>query len=160
MFSHSEIRALLPHRHPMLLVDRITDLKKWTEVTGTKTVSGTEACYATMADGDDARDYAYPCSLILESFGQVGGVLVNLKRAQSGIADNKIMLASGVTAFHFFGDVYPGDTMVHRLVLDKDLDDFAVLSGEMSVNGRKLAQAEAMIVAYREAGVIRFGSHV
>jgi hypothetical protein len=49
--------------------------------------------------------------------------------------------------------------MVHRLVLSKDMDDFAVLSGEMSVNGRKLAEAEAMIVAYREAGVIRFGSH-
>jgi 3-hydroxyacyl-[acyl-carrier-protein] dehydratase len=159
MFSHSAIKALLPHRYPMLLVDQITDLRKWTEVTGTKTVSGTEACYSGMADSDDVRDYAYPCSLILESFGQVGGVLVNLKRVESQRPDNVIMLASGVTAFHFFGDVYPGDTMVHRLVLDKDLDDFAVLSGEMTVNGRKLAQAEAMIVAYREAGVIRFGSN-
>jgi 3-hydroxyacyl-[acyl-carrier-protein] dehydratase len=159
MFSHSQIKALLPHRHPMLLVDRITELQEWTQVTGTKTVSGTEACYAEVADSADPRDYAYPCSLILESFGQVGGVLVNLKRMRSKRPDKVIMLASGVTSFHFFGDVYPGDTMVHRLVLSKDMDDFAVLSGEMSVNGRKLAQAEAMIVAYREAGVIRFGSH-
>lgn len=159
MFSHNQIKALLPHRYPMLLVDQITDLKKWSEVTGTKTVSGTETCYANMADTDDPRDYAYPCSLILESFGQVGGVLVNLKRAEEKLPDNVIMLASGVCAFHFFGEVYPGDTMVHRLVLDKDLDGFAVLSGEMTVNGRKLAQAEAMIVAYREAGAIRFGGN-
>jgi 3-hydroxyacyl-[acyl-carrier-protein] dehydratase len=159
MLSHRQIKALLPHRYPMLLVDQITGLRKWTEVVGTKPVSGTEACYANMADSNDVRDYAYPCSLILESFGQVGGVLVNLKRTESQRPSDVIMLASGVTAFHFFGEVYPGDTMVHRLVLDKDLDDFAVLSGEMTVNGRKLAQAEAMIVAYRPAGAIRFGSH-
>jgi 3-hydroxyacyl-[acyl-carrier-protein] dehydratase len=159
MFSHSQIKTLLPHRYPMLLVDRITGLKKWSEVTGTKTVSGTEACYANMGETADPRDYAYPCSLILESFGQVGGVLVNLKRIEEHLPDNVIMLASGVSAFHFFGEVYPGDTMVHRLMLDKDMEDFAVLSGEMTVNGRRIAQAEAMIVAYREAGAIRFGCH-
>lgn len=157
MFSHGQIKAYIAHRSPMLLVDAITSMEPWERVVGIKAVTGTEPCFARVPDGTPQRGYAYPCSLIMESFGQAGGVLVNAKRLHDKAPADVVMLAAGVTSFRFLREVYPGDTMEHRVHLEKDLPDFAVLSGEVLVRGERVAEIDGMIVAYRPASALARG---
>ncbi len=149
MIGHAQIKALMPHRSPLLLVDAITSLQEWTSITGVKAVTGTEPCYAALSDRAPPPDYAYPCSLIVESFGQTGGVLINSKRRREGAPGDVVMLFAGLTNFRFLDEVFPGDTMTHRVFLVKDLTDFAILNGEVRVGDRRIAEAESIIVAYR-----------
>ncbi|NHC16049.1 3-hydroxyacyl-ACP dehydratase FabZ family protein, partial [Motilibacter deserti] len=75
MREYADIRAVLPHRHPVLLVDRVVELKEFASIVTLKAVSGSEPCYAQMDEGLPASAYAYPGSLLLESFGQSGALL-------------------------------------------------------------------------------------
>ena len=119
-----------------------------------KNVTGTEACYARLGEGASPRDYAYPCSLMIESFGQTGGVLINEKRKHEKAPEDVIMLFVGVSGFRFLGEVLPGDTMEHRVALEKDMTDFAILGGEILVRDRVIAEIDSIIVAYKPASMI------
>lgn len=154
LLSHRQIRDILPHRHPLLLVDAITSMEPWERITGIKTVTGTETCYAHIPEGSPPEAYAYPMCLMMESFGQTGGVLINRKRVEEEAPKDVVMLAAGCTSFELLKEVYPGDTMEHRVYLDKDLPDFALIGGEIWVRDEKVAEIEAMIVAYRPADAI------
>jgi 3-hydroxyacyl-[acyl-carrier-protein] dehydratase len=157
LLNHDDIRKILPHRYPMLLVDAITSMEKWERITGLKAVTGTEGCYKDIPDGSPREAYAYPLCLMMESFGQTGGVLINQKRVEENAPKDVVMLAAGCTSFKLIEEVYPGDTMEHRVILDKDMPDFAVIGGEIWVRGKMIAEIEAMIVAYRAPDVIAGG---
>jgi 3-hydroxyacyl-[acyl-carrier-protein] dehydratase len=153
-YGHAELKTLMPHRYPMLLVDAVLALEPWVSVVGIKNITGTESSFARLNDSVGADGYAYPCSLIIESFGQTGGVLINAKRKHDAAPADVVMLFAGLSNFRFFAGVFPGDTMEHRVRLEKDLTDFAVLSGEVRVRGQLVAEAESIIVAYRPASGI------
>src|SRR4051812_42656497 len=62
---------LLPHRYPMLLVDKVLDLVDGQEVTAVKAISVNEPWYAWAGSGG----FAYPQLLLVESFAQTAGIL-------------------------------------------------------------------------------------
>ncbi len=154
MHEHSDLRAVLAHRFPMLLVDAIVSLTPWDEIVGRKAITGSDFCYAGVPDGADRRAFAYPASLVMESFGQTAGVLINERRRHRGAPTDVVMLAAGITRVAFFEEAYPGDVLEHHARIDNDFDDFALISGEVRVGPRRLAEVEGMIVAYRPAHTI------
>lgn len=151
LLSHDQIKALMPHRYPMLLVDGILSMERWTSIVGIKNVTATEACYARVRDGAPLRNYAYPCSLIIESFGQAGGVLISDKRRHEKAPEDVLMIFAGVSGFRFLGDVFPGDTMVHHVQVEKETSDFAILTGEVRVRDVKVAEIDSIIAVYRRS---------
>jgi 3-hydroxyacyl-[acyl-carrier-protein] dehydratase len=149
VLGYADIKALLPHRYPMLLVDAVRSIEGGTEIVGVKNVTGNEPCFGHVGEGRDPRSHAYPCSLILESFAQTAGILLN-DRLRDSAATGVVLLFVSVTGARFTGeDVLPGDTMVHRARLDRVLSGAAIVSGEVRVGERLIARIERIIVAYR-----------
>ena len=105
----SQIQALIPHRYPFLLVDRIVELEPGKRVVGLKHVS--------MSDGylqGHFPDYPLmPGVLIVEALAQTGAVLVMHDSANAG---NKIPFFARIDNCRFRQQVRPGDTL--RLELE------------------------------------------
>jgi len=99
-----EIRKILPHRYPFLLVDRILryDLEKST-ILGQKNVTINEAFF----QGHFPESPIMPGVLILEALAQVGGVLIHLQGH-----DHKIALLLNVNSAKFRNPVRPGDILL------------------------------------------------
>ena len=73
--EYGQIRAMLPQAAPMVLLDRVQVLEPGRSLRALKAVSGSEPCYQDVPAGLPERRYAYPRSLLLESFGQAAAVL-------------------------------------------------------------------------------------
>ncbi|WP_441012544.1 3-hydroxyacyl-ACP dehydratase FabZ family protein, partial [Escherichia coli] len=112
-----EVASLLPHRYPMLLVDRITALDPGERITVVKTVTHNEPWYAGLIPG---RDLAYPASLLVESWGQAAGLLAS---AAAPDARSQVMLFGSVSQAVFHRPVLPGDVVEHRITLSRSLGD-------------------------------------
>jgi 3-hydroxyacyl-[acyl-carrier-protein] dehydratase len=153
VLSHSEIKSILPHRYPMLLVDRVVSLEPGNRITAVKNVTGNEPCFAGLVDGLEPSAYAYPNSLVIESFCQAAGILYAAEQSEVR-ATGKVMLFGSIARFRFHADIFPGQTMEHHVRLEKALTDSAVFSGEVRVDGKAVADVERVVVAIRPASVL------
>src|ERR1700680_3159483 len=123
MIRHADIRQILPHRHPMLLVDAVVSLEEGRSVTAVKNVSRNEPCFAGMAHDLPHTAFEYPASLIIESFCQAAGILQVLSTRGESPAGDSVMLFGSVTNLQFHGDAYAGETLVHHARIETSLSD-------------------------------------
>jgi 3-hydroxyacyl-[acyl-carrier-protein] dehydratase len=132
------IREILPHRYPMLLVDRIEELEA-ERIVGIKNVTANEPFF-----GGHFPDYpVMPGVLIVEAMAQVAGVLV---LSQIPDRKNKLVLLAGVDGAKFRKPVRPGDQLRIEMKLSKRKATMAKMSGTASVNGAIVAEAEMLCV--------------
>jgi 3-hydroxyacyl-[acyl-carrier-protein] dehydratase len=153
LLSHCEIKSILPHRYPMLLVDLVLSMEPGKQLIAIKNVTGNEPCFAGLADGLTPDAYAYPNSLVIESFCQSAGILYAAQQDRINISDH-LMLFGSISKFQFHADIFPGQTMEHLVRLEKGLTDSAVFSGEVRVDGKLVAEVERVVVAIRPAYVL------
>ncbi|GBC92803.1 3-hydroxyacyl-[acyl-carrier-protein] dehydratase FabZ [bacterium HR15] len=99
-----QIRRLIPHRYPFLLVDRILELEPGKRAVGLKNVTVNESFF----QGHFPARAIMPGVLIVESMAQVGGVMV---MTMPGMVD-KIALLAGLDDVRFRRPVVPGDTLI------------------------------------------------
>ena len=130
------IREILPHRYPMLLVDRIIELEP-DRIVGIKNVTVNEPFFA----GHFPEFPVMPGVLILEAMAQVAGILV-LKE----IADRhlKLVLLASVEGAKFRKPVFPGDQLRIEMKMAKRKATVVKMYGEATVNGVVVAEAEVM----------------
>lgn len=101
-----DVFALLPHRDPFLLVDRITVIEPGRLAIGTKQVTGTEWCAVSGRAGEGVL--AMPHLLIVEALAQLSAaVLVGLLETPGGAVGYFL----GIDAVKFRGVAAPGDTL-------------------------------------------------
>lgn len=153
--DHARVRTFLPHAHPMLLVDRIVALEPGVSITAIKAVTSTEPCYRALPPDLAPGRYAYPTSLMLESFGQTAAILwrESADAAQRG-ADDIIILAA-MRNCRIEGHAYPGDVLRHVARLDNVVGDTVLVEGETWVGDRRVATIGTMIAAVRPAASVR-----
>lgn len=151
--SYAEILALLPVRHPMVLVDRIVAFKANQEIETAKAVTGSEPCYQDMTDLPAAR-YAYPRSLILESFGQSAALLWLGSKEVPG---DSLPMVGRLRGCVYSGAAFPGDVIRHRVRVDRLVDDNAFMSGESRVGDRVILTVESLIAVARPKSVVTGG---
>lgn len=102
MLLHEDIKEILPHRFPMLLIDRVTEVSE-TTIQGYKNVSANEAFF----QGHFPNDAIMPGVLILEALAQCGAIWVLSKPEYSG----KIVLFGGADNVKWRYQVTPGDRL-------------------------------------------------
>jgi beta-hydroxyacyl-ACP dehydratase FabZ len=130
------IRDILPHRFPMLLVDRIEELEE-DRVVGIKNVTANEPFF--MGHFPDFP--VMPGVLIVEAMAQVAGVLV-----LSSIPDRhkKLVLLASVEQAKFRKPVRPGDQLRIEMKVIRRKATIAKMNGVATVNGLVVAEAEMM----------------
>ncbi|MDG4831711.1 beta-hydroxyacyl-ACP dehydratase [Solwaraspora sp. WMMD1047] len=145
----ADIRALLPHRYPMLLVDQVHDVQPGEWLVASKAVTANEPCYAGLPEG--ATDHAYPASLLIESWCQAAGVLTVLGRPNPDVLTGQVTLFAAIADLELVAPVWPGDVLRHRVLAQKIVSDAAVLEGESTVDGRQVLRVGRIIIALRPA---------
>jgi UDP-3-O-[3-hydroxymyristoyl] N-acetylglucosamine deacetylase/3-hydroxyacyl-[acyl-carrier-protein] dehydratase len=137
LFDINEIMRRLPHRHPFLLVDKITYMDKWM-VTGIKNVTMNEAFFA----GHYPDEPVMPGVLQIEALAQVGGILL-LSFVPD--PDNYILYFLRIDSVRFKRKVVPGDTLNIRMVLKEPVRrGIALCFGQGFVGDQIAIEAEFM----------------
>ncbi|MFJ4513517.1 3-hydroxyacyl-ACP dehydratase FabZ family protein [Streptomyces sp. NPDC088816] len=153
-----QVERLLPHRFPMLLVDRVVDLVPGESVTATKAVTRNEHCYRGVGAHTAGVCLQYPPTLLIESWGQTAGILATWRSPadQSEQSDahetDRVMLLGGLSGVVFHRPVLPGDVLLHRARLSRALSDTAIFEGETSCDGEVVMSVERMVMAFRPSG--------
>jgi len=137
-----QIRQILPHRYPMLLVDRILELEP-ERIVGIKNVTDSEAHFA----GHFPDFPVMPGVLIVESMAQTAGVLV-----LGSIPDraNYIVFLVSIDYAKFRKPVRPGDQLRIEMTVIKRKGTVAKMSGKATVDGALVAEAEVMCKLQRK----------
>jgi 3-hydroxyacyl-[acyl-carrier-protein] dehydratase len=125
-----EIKEILPHRYPFLLVDRVTEINGTESIKGYKNISVNEQLF----EGHFPQSPVFPGVLIIEAMAQLGAVLI-LRR----FPKERRMA-------YFTCIVIPGDRLDLELKLVRDRGNYAVMEGKAFVNGEKAAEATLMCV--------------
>ncbi len=131
-----EIRDILPHRYPMLLVDSILELDE-ERIVGIKNVTVNEPFFA----GHFPEFPVMPGVLVLEAMAQVAGVLV-LKSVPD--RRNKLVLLASITEAKFRHPVRPGDQLRIEMKVTRRKASVAKMHGQATVDGLVVAEAELM----------------
>ena len=129
-----EIRKILPHRAPFLLVDRITELEPFKSATGIKNVTFNEP----QLHGHFPHKSVMPGVLLLEAMAQVGGVCMLYPEENRG----KIALFGAMDNIKFKRPVIPGDQVIMKAVVTKVKGDFGKVHAEAFVEDTLAAQAD------------------
>ena len=127
------IREILPHRYPMLLVDRIEELEP-DRIVGIKNVTVNEPFFV----GHFPDFPVMPGVMIVEAMAQVAGVLV---LNQIPDRHSKLVLLASVEEAKFRKPVRPGDQLVIEMKVAKRKATIAKMYGTASVNGEVVAEA-------------------
>lgn len=103
MLNIEEIKEIIPHRPPFLLVDRIIEMEEGKRAVGIKNVTINEPFFI----GHFPEYPVMPGVLITEALAQVGAAAMLKLESNRG----KIGFLAGLDNFRFRGQVVPGDTL-------------------------------------------------
>jgi UDP-3-O-[3-hydroxymyristoyl] N-acetylglucosamine deacetylase/3-hydroxyacyl-[acyl-carrier-protein] dehydratase len=131
------IMDIMPHRYPLLLVDRILELEEGKRVVGLKNVTINEPFFAGHFPGHPIM----PAVLIIEAMAQTGGVLL-LSMVDDPNA--KLVYFMGIDNAKFRKPVRPGDQIRFELTLLKLKNRICKMRGEAFVDGQLVAEAELL----------------
>lgn len=131
------IMELLPHRYPILLVDRILDLEEGQWIRGLKNITIGEQIFL----GHFPKQPVFPGVMIVEAMAQTGGCLVMQSITER---HKKVMYFMAIDAVKFRKPVVPGDQLIMEVKVLQMRGKICKLRGEAFVDGQKVAEAEFM----------------
>src|ERR687884_897749 len=131
----TQIQAILPHRYPFLLVDRIVEYEPHARVVGIKNVTLNEPFFQGHFPGAPVM----PGVLIIEAMAQTAGVLM---LASMPDRETKLVFFTGIDNAKFRRPVVPGDQLRMELTVLKLRQRYIRLRGEAFVDSQLVAEAE------------------
>jgi 3-hydroxyacyl-[acyl-carrier-protein] dehydratase len=141
----AEILRLIPHRYPLLLVDRAEDYRPHRSIVGIKCVTMNEPFFL----GHFPNNPVMPGVLIVEAMGQTGAVLMS--KSLNANVEGKTIFFMSVDNCRFRHPVRPGDVVRMPVEVTRHRGDVFKFSGKAYVNDKLAAEAEfaAMVVETR-----------
>jgi len=140
-----DIQALLPHRYPFLLVDRIIELEEATRIVGIKNVTANEQFFQGHFPGRPIM----PGVLLLEVMAQVGGVLARKTAVGKG---RPTVFLTGIEKAKFRRPVVPGDQLYVEVKVVRRKGPFWKMSGQITVDATLVCEAEMTAMVSEEEG--------
>ena len=131
MIEIPPIARILPHRYPLLLVDRIIEFEANTRIVGIKHVSNGEPNLARTRGGLSVM----PPTIVMEAVAQVGAVLVLVSPQNQG----RIPYLVGMDRVRNRGVASVGDTLHIEVTVQKLRETMGRMAGLVKVNGQTIA---------------------
>ncbi|MBM6936074.1 MULTISPECIES: 3-hydroxyacyl-ACP dehydratase FabZ [Enterococcus] len=129
-----QIKEIIPHRYPMLLIDRVEELTEGQRIVAKKNVTINEPFF----QGHFPHEPVMPGVLIVEAMAQAGAVaLLSLPQFKG-----KTAYFGGIDKAKFRKKVTPGDTLILEVEILKIKANAGLGKGIARVDGKKVAEAE------------------
>ncbi len=135
LMTVDQIKEVLPHRYPFLLVDRIFEMRE-DFISGVKNVTANEPFF----QGHFPSRPVMPGVLIVEALAQLGAVFMLSKPANKG----KLAFLVAINHARFRKVVVPGDQLMMEMTMVKMKLKLGVVKGVAKVNGEEACEAEIM----------------
>lgn len=136
MLDISRIMEVLPHRYPILLVDRILELEPRRRVVGIKNVTINEPFFQGHFPGHPIM----PGVLIVEAMAQTGGMLL----MEELLGDDKVVYFMALDRVKFRKPVRPGDQLRSEVEVIQLRGATCRMKGVATVDGQVVAEAEML----------------
>tara|TARA_A100001011_G_scaffold276209_1_gene285870 strand:- start:495 stop:941 length:447 start_codon:yes stop_codon:yes gene_type:complete len=134
--NKDQIKELLPHREPMLLLDELRDIKKLESATGILQVKKD----SFFVQGHFPDQPVMPGVLIVESFGQAAAALT-AHGLEKSTYENKLVFLMGVEKARFRNPVIPDCSLQLKIKAIRSHGKVWKYQGEAFVNEKKMADA-------------------
>jgi 3-hydroxyacyl-[acyl-carrier-protein] dehydratase len=133
------VMAMLPHRFPMLLVDRVVDIVPGTSARGIKAVTINEGFFAGHFPGRPIM----PGVLIVEALAQTAGVLaIRTLQAAGGDVAGKLVYFMAIEQAKFRSPVEPGCLLDLKIEYVQNRGRVSKFAGRAEINGKLVAEAQ------------------
>lgn len=140
--SVEEIKTILPHREPFLMLDRVEDYVPGEYAKAVKSVSANEWFFL----GHFAETKVMPGVLIVEALAQTGGIALLTMDAMRG----KLAFLGRIRNARFYAPVVPGDRLELTTKIDAVNGGIGTGTGVATVDGKKVAECE-LVFAIQDA---------
>ena len=134
ILDSNAIQKIIPHRYPMLLIDRVVELEPGKKATAIRNVTINEEVF----NGHFPKNPVLPGALIVESLAQTGAVALLSELEFKG----KTAYFGGIKSAEFRKVVRPGDTLRLEVELEKVRGHVGFGKGIATVDGKKACTAE------------------
>ena len=131
-----EIKRLIPHRYPFLLIDKVKDIIKNESATGIKNVTVNEPFFP----GHFPSSPVFPGVLQIESMAQTAAVLV--AKSLNFSDSNALVLLTTIDNAKFRKPVTPGDVMSLNITVQKIRNKLWRFKGEVLVDSQRMSECE------------------
>jgi 3-hydroxyacyl-[acyl-carrier-protein] dehydratase len=138
------IRSLLPHRYPMLLIDRVLDYEAGRFIKGVKNVTTNEPFF----QGHFPQYPVMPGVLVIEAMAQLAGLLTFLSRL-ARTDGSQLVLFAGIDKARFKRQVVPGDVLALDAELERAVQGIGRFRCRASVEGQRVCDA-VLLAAVRD----------
>jgi 3-hydroxyacyl-[acyl-carrier-protein] dehydratase len=139
-----EIMAILPHRYPFLLIDRVVEIERKTRIVAIKNVTANEPHFT-----GHFPDYPLmPAVLQVEAMAQAGGALLLTEIPDR---ENKLMVFAGIESAKFRRPVVPGDQLRIEVTVLNWRSTAVKLLGKCTVDGALACEATIMCMLTNRA---------
>jgi 3-hydroxyacyl-[acyl-carrier-protein] dehydratase len=135
IYDIKKILDILPHRFPMLLIDRVLELEPGKRILALKNVTINEPFFQGHFPGVPIM----PGVMILEAMAQAGGILTYASSFQK---EKGLIYFMGMDQVKFRRPVTAGDQLISEMVILKLRKKVVKMSGKAMVGGKVAAQAE------------------
>ena len=140
----SMIQRLLPHRYPMLLVDRVLDWEAGRFIRGLKNVTANEPFF----QGHFPEYKVMPGVLVIEAMAQVAGLLTRLSEFARRDG-SQLVLFAGIDEARFKRQVVPGDTLMLEAQLERAVRGVGRFHTRATVGDQLVCEAQ-LLAAIRD----------
>ncbi len=139
MMDIAEILEYLPHRYPMLLVDRVLECEPGKRITGIKNVSINEPFFS----GHFPHHPVMPGVLIIEALAQVSAIL-SFKTLGNKPDKESVYYFVGIDDARFKRPVLPGDQLILESVIERRVRGIWKFSARARIGENLAAEANLM----------------
>lgn len=134
MLTQNEIKNIIPHREPFLLLDEVTELEPGIRGRGLLEIGPTQV----WLEGHFPDYPVFPGVLLTEALAQLGSVVVLSQKDLQGY----IPLFAGLDQVKFRRQVRPGDIVDLHIEIVRAKKNFGVGRGRATVNGKTVVEGK------------------